>query len=214
MMPRGARRGGALYPVLIIMGILFMMSALLPQVLVDASVNIRTDRKRDKLMDAVDTAIAFSEARLKRQLASLVVSGQAAEAGKKIVPGTDSLKFYKEGSAPSIPGSAGWVVKPTFDNPDYGHNHDYDFEARCMRVHLFHVNDLLVSQVYQFNYTIDAGAWNKAGNNKHVEVNGVVQIPAAVGPHGERTVSDESVTIQGINREVPTPYVPYGGSPH
>jgi len=56
----GARAGGALYPVLLLLGVLVFLGCMIPQVLVQASVGIRQDRGRDALVLALESGIAFA----------------------------------------------------------------------------------------------------------------------------------------------------------
>jgi hypothetical protein len=202
----GARPGTSLYMVILLTGILFMMSAMLPQILVQASGAIRIDRSRDLLMDAVDSGIAFGEARLKRDLTNHVTSwsgnGDPAQTGPK----PPAAGFVPDKAGPSLQGMAGWVVHPTFDNPDFGQRKQLNFEVRCLKVALFHVQRTEVSETSQFHYSLDAGAWeNKGEHNRHVEVNGVITLNASIDRHGNRTVND--VQIQSINREIMNRYV-------
>jgi hypothetical protein len=188
MMPTGARPGGSLYPVLIIVGILFLMSTMLPQVLVQASGAIRIDHKRDAVGDTLDSAIAFAEAKLKADLATHVATGAAAAGSKTPAP------------------PAGWVVRPSFDNPDFGHKNPYDFEVKCAKLSLWKVEVDGLNEVYRFAYTLDAGAWDlKHSLNRHAEVTGLVTVTASPGK-GQRNIDD--VKLEAMNRDKSQPYVP------
>ncbi|MDB5097093.1 MAG: hypothetical protein JWM80_1514 [Cyanobacteria bacterium RYN_339] len=187
MMPVGARPGGALFPVLILVGILFMISTMLPQILVQASGAIRIDHKRDAVSDTLDSAIAFAEAKLKRDLALQVASGAAAAGPKTAAP------------------AAGWAIRPSFDNPDYGHKNLYDFEVKCTKISLWKVEIQGLNEVYRFAYVLDVGAWDqKHALNKHAEVTGLATITASPGK-GQRNI--EEVKLEAMNREKSQPYV-------
>jgi hypothetical protein len=191
-----ARTGGALFPVLVIVGILFLLSTMLPQVLVQAAGAIRLDNKRDKLSDALDSGVAFAEARLKRDLAQHVATGAAADHARANQP------------------LGGWKVRPTFDNPDFGRKKDYDFEVRCTKASLWKVDTIGIDQeVYRYAYVLDVGAWDaKHGQARHAEITGLVTVTAKPG-RPERQVAE--VKVEGINRERKDPYqsvVPPGPS--
>jgi hypothetical protein len=182
-----ARTGGALFPVLILVGILFLMSTMLPQLLVQASGAIRIDHKRDTVDQALDSAIAFAEAKLKHDLSTQVATGAAAAGGKTPAP------------------PAGWVVRPSFDNPDFGHKNPYDFEVKCLKTTLWKVEVDGVNEVYRFAYTLDAGAWDdKHTVQKHAEVTGLATVTASPGK-GQRNVED--VKLEAMNREKSQPYM-------
>jgi hypothetical protein len=185
---KGARAGGALFPVLILVGIMFLMSTMLPQLLVQASGAIHIDHKRDAVDQALDSAIAFAEAKLKHDLATQVATGAAAGGGKTAAP------------------PAGWVVRPSFDNPDFGHKNPYDFEARCLKIGLWKVEVDGLNEVYRFAYTLDVGAWDQKHTvQKHAEVTGLVTVVASPGK-GQRNIED--VKLEAMNRDKSQPYIP------
>lgn len=196
--PKGARAGTSLYMVILLTGILFTISVMLPQLLVQAASGIKLDRGRDHLMDALDSGVAFAEARVKRDVTNKVQNfGQNAP----------QEGYLKDAPGPGIKGMGGWVAKPTYDNPDFGPKRDLNFEVRCLKIRLFNVVRGLNSETYEFNYTLQAGAWDpRAGTSKRAEVNGVASVAATVDRTGARTVN--SVKLQAINREVPGAYVP------
>jgi hypothetical protein len=202
----GAREGTSLYMVLLLTGILFMMSAMLPQVLVQAGSAIRVDRTRDLLMDTVDSGIAFGEARLKRDLSNLVTTWSGNGDPLQRGPAPPPVGFVPDKSGPSLQGMAGWVVRPTFDNPDFGPKKTFNFEVRCLKVALYHVQRTDISEMNQFHYTLDAGAWEiKGERSRHIEVNGVITVNASIDRHGNRGIID--LQVQSINRELLNHYV-------
>lgn len=205
--PRGARAGNSLYMVLLITGVLFILSMMLPQVLVQAAGGIKLDHGRDQLMDAMDSGIAFAEARLKHDLANTVGAWGPAERGGATPP---PQGLTPDENGPGIPGMAGWVATPSYDNPDFGPKHRFTFEVRCLKARLFNVKEYQNGQaLYQFNYALHAGAWEVArgpGTSKKMEVTGVVSVIATISPQGTRTV--DSVKLQGIDHAVEGEYAP------
>ena len=150
-----AREGGALYPVLLLMGVLVFLGAMIPQVLVQASVGIRQDRSRESLNTAMESAIAFAEARLKKDL-------------------SDELVLKDK------PDVRPFTIKPSFENPDFGKKRAYDWEARLLKTEVFDVvapeKDPVKTFVYA--YRIQAKAWSTRpdGPNQGSEVNGLISV--------------------------------------
>ncbi len=154
-MSRGARAGGALYPVLLLMGVLVFLGAMIPQVLVQASVGIKQDRSRDSLTVALESAIAFAEARLKKDLSDELVLKDAA----RITP---------------------FTIKPSFENPDFGKKRAYDWEARLLKTSVFDVvsNEKDPVKTFVYAYRLQAKAWSTRpdGLNQGSEVNGLISV--------------------------------------
>lgn len=181
-MRRGGRAGGALYPVLMLMGVLVFLGAMIPQVLVQASMGIRQDRSRESLVVAMESAIAFAEARLKKDL-------------------SDGLLLSDE------PGVKPFTIKPSFTNPDFGKKRDFDWEARLLRTEVFDVasseKDPLITFVY--SYRIQAKAWSTRdpGLNQGSEVNGLISVRVlrAVSEGGVKTRVLDGVSFETMNED-------------
>ena len=176
------RAGGALYPVLLLMGVLVFLGAMIPQVLVQASMGIRQDRGRESLVVALESAIAFAEARLKKDLSEgLLLSDEP-----KIVP---------------------FTIKPKFDNPDFGRKRAFDWEARLLKTAVFDVvaneKDPVIAFVH--SYRIQAKAWStrEGGPELGSEVNGLitVRVTKAVSKGGVATRLLEGVSFETMNEE-------------
>jgi hypothetical protein len=181
--PRGARAGGALYPVLLLMGVLVFLGAMIPQVLVQASVSIGQDRGRDSLVTALESAVAFAEARLKKDLSDGLVLTDKPE-----------VKPFK--------------VKPSFSNPDFGKKKYYDWEARLLKTEVF---DVIASEkdpvkTFVYAYRIQAKAWATRRNDSHeqgTEVNGLisVRILEDKGKSGVPIRTLDSVSFETMNED-------------
>lgn len=200
---RRARPGGALYPVLLIAVVLFGMAMALPQVLVGAGASLRLDSGRDRKREAMESAVAFAEARLKRELTNLALSGPA-ELG--VVLPTAGAGFPLNGLSMSKIG--GFTVRPSFANPDYGRRKLLDWEVKCLRVGLWGYDRTEVptapaapgapppstsfQERYRFNYLLDAAAWvpeapagkphppGVGGGELHEEIAGTVEVKVLV----------------------------------
>lgn len=181
-MSRGARAGGALYPVLMLMGVLVFLGAMIPQVLVQASVGIRQDRGRDALTVAMESAIAFAEARLKKDL-------------------SDELMLKDK------PDIRPFTIKPSFENPDFGKKRAYDWEARMLRTTVFDVvsNEKDPVKTFVYSYRIQAKAWSTRpdGPNQGAEVNGLisVRILEEKSKGGVATRTLDGVSFETMNEE-------------
>lgn len=181
-MSRGARAGGALYPVLMLMGVLVFLGAMIPQVLVQASVGIRQDRSRDALTVAMESAIAFAEARLKKDL-------------------SDELMLKDK------PDIRPFTIKPSFENPDFGKKRAYDWEARMLRTTVFDVvsNEKDPVKTFVYFYRIQAKAWSTRpdGPNQGAEVNGLisVRILEEKSKGGVATRTLDGVSFETMNEE-------------
>lgn len=181
-MSRGARAGGALYPVLMLMGVLVFLGAMIPQVLVQASVGIRQDRSRDALTVAMESAIAFAEARLKKDL-------------------SDELMLKDK------PDIRPFTIKPSFENPDFGKKRAYDWEARMLRTAVFDVvsNEKDPVKTFVYSYRIQAKAWSTRpdGPNQGAEVNGLisVRILEEKSKGGVATRTLDGVSFETMNEE-------------
>lgn len=176
---RSARRGGALFPVLIISLILFMLGAMLPRVLIQASSALRNDRTRTLLLTAAESGIAMAEARLKREI-------------------TDDLLANTTSKTPH------WVVKPSFDNPDFGPDHDSTFAVVLNKVNPFDTTELPGGVVqYRYDYRLDAHGWIKPSHAMRIEVNGLITVTVREfsGNSIAKVRSFLSNSVQAINTE-------------
>jgi hypothetical protein len=188
----GARPGGALYPVLLLLGVLVFLGTMIPQVLVQASVGIRQDRGRDALILALESAIAFAEGRFKKDL-------------------TDALALT------DTPTLRPFTIKPTLDNPDFGRKKAYDWEARLLRVARFDTvekpPDPVITHV--FSYRVQAKAWSTrpGGANAGSEVNGLlsVEVLSDKGKSGVTIRSIQRVGFESMNEDRPN--LAFGPSP-
>ena len=176
---RRKRQGGALFPVLILAGILLLLSSMLPQVLVSASRAMRVDRTREQLLYAVESGVAMYEARLKRRI------------------GDDLLA----GAEPNKPSA---TVYPTFDNPDFGKRKAIDFEVKLLGMKQKDIAYKTDQEIHRYSYALDARGWNQEGRRLRMSVNGLMTFVLKVDPgHGGmilRTLED--VTIEAVNREI------------
>lgn len=209
---RTSRTGGALFPVLMITGIIFLLSSMLPQVLVQASGSLRVDHARDELTNALDSGVAFAEARLKRDLTNYVMAGVplTSLAGAALATLADGTGADSGGLGTPLPQLAGWVVKPSFDNPDFGRKKKYAFEVRCQTVRLWKLGLDANGEIYRFTYALDAGAWREDGNKKHVEVTGTITLTTAVSRSSTGSpvrVLKGPPVINGLNRELQNDFV-------
>jgi hypothetical protein len=172
------RHGGALYPVLMMATILVILSAMLPQVLVQASTAMRNGNDRQAVLYACESGIAMAEARIKRQLASDLQLGQP--------PSLDKLE-----------------VSPTMENPDYGRKQDIDFSVRLTGLKLRDVLKTDQGEIYRYSYGLDAKAWTPKARAVHLAVQGLISLPLTIDRHGGgmplRAVGP--ATINAINRE-------------
>ena len=179
-----ARAGGALYPVLMLMGVLVFLGAMIPQVLVQASVGIRQDRSRDSLTVALESAIAFAEARLKKDL-------------------SDALVLADEAKVPPF------AIKPSFENPDFGKKRAFDWEARLLKTSVFDVvaTDKDPMKTFVYAYRVQAKAWSTRPNgpNQGAEVNGLISVrildEKSSGGISSRTLDGVSFETMNEDRE-------------
>lgn len=205
---RRARPGGALYPVLVIAVVLFGMAMALPQVLIGASGSMQLDTGRDRKREALESAVAFAEARLKRELGQMCLGGPA-ELG--VVMPTGGADFPLNGMTVSrLPP---FSVRPSFANPDYGARKVLDWELRCLRVALWDFERTEATrgpapppgasapaapanagyqETYRFNYLLDGAAWAASpapgkplpfgvgGGQLHEEIAGTVEVKVQV----------------------------------
>lgn len=175
----GARRGGALYPVLMITAVLLTLSSMLPQVLVGASHAQKNGQARDRLLDAVESGVAFAEARLKQQLSADLLAG-------------------------SVPKPAPWVMRPSYDNPDFGPKKDANFEVKLVSVKLRGYIPKDGEEVYEYAYRLHAEGSTPKGRRMELGVSGLVVIEMAVDVSGSgipsRTLKDAKVTA--FNQEL------------
>jgi hypothetical protein len=150
------RRGGALYFVLLLLAVLVFLGAMVPQVLVQASAGIRHDKARDALTVALDSAIAFGEARLKRDVGDALLLGRVPETTPR------------------------FTVRPSQENPDHGPKRRLDWEASLVE---FGPHDLGGEDAYTYRYGLQARAWETgaAHRTEGVTVTGLMTIQTAAG---------------------------------
>ena len=189
---RGARAGGALYPVLLLLGVLVFLGCMIPQVLVQASVGIRQDRGRDALVLALESGIAFAEGRFKKEL-------------------TDSLLLSDK------PILRPFTVKPTLDNPDFGRKKLHDWEARLLRIRRFDTVSSVPSRftTHVFSYRIQVRAWGTRPGSPAMgsEVNGLISVDVFTdrGRSGVAVRRIERVGFEAMNEDRPS--LAYGATP-
>jgi hypothetical protein len=169
--------------VLLVLGMLVFLGAMVPQVLVQASLGIRHDRARDALAVALDTAIAFTEARVKHEVGEALRLERIPE---------DLQKF---------------TVRPSQESPDHGAKHRIDWEARLFH---FKPHDLAGpegaggEERYSYAYGLMARAWETGGARREesLQVTGLMTL--VLSGHGaERTVTD--VAFEPLATSVPAP---------
>jgi hypothetical protein len=172
------RRGGALFPVLILSLILLMIATLLPQVLVSASNAMKTDVTRDRLLEAAESGVAITEAQLKRRITSDLTAGQPA-----------SVKTLR--------------VVPSFDNPDFGKKKPVDYEAKLVTLKKRETNLGLDKEVHRYTYKIQTRAWTVTGRQLDLTTSGTLSFFVKVdrGTGGMTIKSVEKVTTEAFGRE-------------
>lgn len=174
----GKRRGGALFPVLILSLILLMLASMLPQVLVSASQAMKTDVSRDRLMEAAESGVAFAEAQLKLRLRNDLTVGHAV-----------TVKPF--------------TVQPSFDNPDFGKRQPIDFESKLVSVKKRETRLALTEELHRFTYKVSSRAWNTQGRQVQLDVSGtlsaVVKVDAGHGGMAIRSV--DTITTEAFGRE-------------
>lgn len=177
--PAGARKGGALYPVLMIAGILLILSNMVPQVLVAASHAMRNDNSREGLLNATECGIAVAEAKLKQDVAHALM---AAETPKK----------------------ADWVVRPSYGNPDFGHGKDYTYEVKLVDLKLHGAGTTKDKEVYDVGYRLFAHGSSAKGATLDIAVSGLVRVTLSVDTGGSGLASRalDKVEIHAFNQEL------------
>lgn len=179
MIPFERRRGGALFPVLILSLILLMIATLLPQVLVSASNAMKTDVTRDRLLEAAESGVAFTEAQLKRRVGSDLTAGQPT-----------TVKDL--------------LVRPSFDNPDFGKKKPIDFEAKLVMLKKRETNLSLEKEIHRYTYKIQSRAWNTLGRQVDLTASGTLtfHIKNNANQGGLMMVKTiEKVTTEAFGRE-------------
>ncbi|HEY9722512.1 MAG TPA: hypothetical protein V6D47_10875 [Oscillatoriaceae cyanobacterium] len=165
-----ARHGGALLPVLILAIILFLLSAMLPQVLVAASSAMRHDQGRETLLAAAESGVAFAEARLKDNITDALTLGQA-------------------------PNLAPFDCKPTMENPDYGDGHRATFDVAVTDIEALppveasdptsaDASSGVPDEVDAFHYQLISHASSDQGQGLSVQVSGIMAFTVHVD-HGD-----------------------------
>lgn len=177
-----ARAGGALYPVLLLLGMLIFLGAMIPQVLVQASVGIRQDRGRDSMVLALESAVAFAEGRLKKELSEGLLL--------KDEPVIRPFRCY-----------------PMGENPDFGREKFYDWESRLLKTKVFDVQAPEGSPVTTFTYAyrIQARAWStkKNGPSEGSEVNGLISVRIGIdkGKSGVALKTLEGISFESMDEQ-------------
>lgn len=174
----GKRRGGALFPVLILSLILLMLATMLPQVLVSASQAMKTDVSRDQVLEAAESGIAFAEAQLKLRLRNDLGVSQNV-----------TVKPF--------------TTQPSFDNPDFGQRKPVDFETRLTTFKKRETRLELTQELHRYTYKMASRAWNQQGRQVHVDVTGtmtaVVKVDMGHGGMAIRVV--DKITTEAFGRE-------------
>ncbi|MFN3431962.1 MAG: hypothetical protein ACK46X_18685 [Candidatus Sericytochromatia bacterium] len=176
------RRGGALYPVLLISACLLIMSSLLPQVLISSSHAQKNDLARDRLLECAESGIAFAEARLKTQ----VVADVLADAARK--PAADDK----------------WVMKPSYDSPDYGPKKDATYEVKLVMRGPAVVKADDAKEVTMVPYRLHAQATSARGRSMEIGVSGLITVECLIDTAGSGLPSRilRKVMVNGVNQEL------------
>jgi hypothetical protein len=176
----GARKGGALYPVLMIAGILLILSNMVPQVLVTASHAMRNDNARERLLNATECGIAVAEAKLKQEVSNGLMAGATPRLDKE------------------------WILKPSFENPDFGRHSDYTYEVKLVDFKFRGVGVKDKKEIYEFSYRLYAKGSSVKGQSLDVAVSGLLRATMSVDTSGSgiaaRTLED--VEIHAFNQEL------------
>lgn len=176
-----SRPGGALFPVLILSGLLLMLSTMVPQILVSASGAMRNDQDREAVLAACESGVAIAEARLKQRAATDVVIGTPVQ-----------IEHFS--------------LSPSPDSPDYGRRQDVDYSVRLLD---FKLKDKIVGQneeTTRFTYRLDARAWEPKGRSLHLGVSGLLAVVVSIdrGQGGGAAIRQlKDVVLQATNRELP-----------
>lgn len=173
------RRGGALFPVLILSVILLMLCTMLPQVLVGASKAMTTDVSRDRVLEAAESGVAFAEAQLKQRLKNDLTLGHTVKL-------------------------SGFVIQPSFDNPDFGKRKLIDWETRLVSVKKRETRLELTQELHRFGYKLASRAWNTQGRQIKLDVSGTLTatVKVDVGHGGMAIRSVEKITTEAFAREL------------
>lgn len=176
------RRGGALYPVLLISACLLIMSSLLPQVLISSSHAQKNDLARDRLLECAESGIAFAEARLKNEVVADVLADAAAKppAGDK------------------------WVMKPSYDSPDYGPKKAATYEVKLVMRSPAVIRADDAKEVTQVPYRLHAQATSAKGRTMEIGVSGLITVECFIDTAGSGLPSRilKSVMVNGVNQEL------------
>jgi hypothetical protein len=164
------RHGGVLLPVIILAGILFFLSALLPQVLIQASHALVSGFDRQSLLYAAESGLSFGEAKLKQELSDAVMLGSP------------------------LP-TPGWTFSPYSTNPDYGPSQPLTFKVTVMAIK---AKDVVIDNDQErdrFSYRLDCSASDRKNHTLDEQETGLitVTIPAGSGGSGLKAVSDVSI---------------------
>jgi hypothetical protein len=176
------RRGGALYPVLLISACLLIMSSLLPQVLISSSHAQKNDLARDQLLECAESGIAFAEARLKNQ----VVADVLADAASK--PASDDK----------------WVIKPSYDSPDYGAKKAATYEVKLVMRGPANIKVEDAKEVTKVPYRLHAQATSAKGRQMEIGVSGLITVECLIDTAGSGLPSRilRAVKVNGVNQEL------------
>jgi hypothetical protein len=158
---------------------------MLPQVLVTASRAMRNDHTRDELLNAAECGVAVAEARLKQDVGRALAAGDAEENGQ-------------------------WVVRPTYENPDFGHAARTTYEVKLVAFKLRGMWLKEGKEIYEFAYRLHGeGRPNQpspttATSRAELAVSGVLRATVAVdmGQTGIPSRALDAIEIHAFNEEL------------
>jgi hypothetical protein len=171
------RRGGVLLPVLIMAGILFFLSALLPQVLIQASHAMGAGVDRQGLLYSAESGLAFGEAALKQEL-------------------SDSLMLGRPVPAP------GWTFSPYSTNPDFGPGKSLNFKVTVLDTRFKDATTTGDQERDRFSYRLTSRATDSHGHDLTLAETGLVSITLPVGARGSGLRAVTAMSIQA--QEMPS----------
>lgn len=180
-MRRGFRRGGTLFPVLMLVSVLFFLGAMLPQLLTVAGWAIKNDATREEVLHAAENATAIAEARLKRVVSEAVIDDRPWRVGQ-------------------------FELSPAPDNPDYGARRPADWRVKLLELKLLDKQVDDERERHRFTYRLRTDAWNRSKRQRAaLAANGIltvnVELPRSATGLAARTLGE--VTFQAMNQELP-----------
>jgi hypothetical protein len=166
--------------------VLLILSSMLPQVLVTASHAMRNDRSRDEVLNAAECGVALAEARLKNDVAHALAAGQVA---------------HEEGQ---------WVVKPAYENPDFGHHARTTYEVKLVAFKFRGMGMKKEKEIYEFAYRLHAEGRStqdthaNPGRKAELAVSGNLRATVSVdtGTTGVASRVVDGVEIHAFNEEL------------